>query len=1079
MRNLGLLLSALELHTELLESGKEIRQLKDFFSNPGNFELQAQEFREIPIHPHLSRSGSQVTLDSLDLTRYSEDGGGTDEKVAILEFELRKARETINALRNNLTVATESETSPSDNDNLRNINIGGIKPHEQRALNFLINEYLLLHGYKLTSITFADENQNQDFDDWDDVGLNISKPPELFVLYRDGLKQTVQSNTSISTQTDSNDDEQKTIESLTEKIQSLETQNSDLNHSITKLQDELTQLSHKQSLPDTCATTEIPFPEKIEIDKESIDSDSPERFEFVDKNIYLVKKRDSIITLEDNVSNNSFNTSDWTNLSLPVENKDSNVQNDSKRRSLYPDMSSQYNKDPFICEVYSACYIDKLDKLEIDTDEVLNKNIIDESFVHLVSISLLKLIPNIILNKREEVIPLLVSSIHLNPKASERDKLLQQLFNLKKKPSTGERMMILNGLLSVAKCSGEHLVENEILPQCWLQLTHKHVERRLLVAEACIALMPYISNPIRNSLCLSMLQQMLEDKEDAVREKVIKALSLLAALCEDKDKYGQCEQLAINTLNDSSNSVVNMSTQILFPVLGKWALQEGLLNTNLMKKLLNTLNYYVKNTESTGKVNQSSDKILRIINVIENLLPFLMMSVACHENVICNIEKDMAMELRYDFKNVCSLLTNPEVFSNCDISCGVILYEFDKYINDNPKTSWPELDWIVDVMLPDLFNNLHYIETSQQQLLQSFINFFSHLCIIFGSSFSRYKIRPLLYNKIQNLEQVMSSFNQFNPSLNIIPVYLTILSYSGEYEELTNILKNFICALPLCGSPLDCLEITVRRLCEAGIQEAVIDCLWTGVAHQRPLVRAASATLISGIIGICSRELLRTKVAAALVTLATDNDVLVRTAAIPALGNLITDCSIPDIHDKVYMQLQSFLSDPNLKENHTLLRQLIVTLGNIAISCSIAFRNEVILNQLSSFSSFMSQMKNQTRKVDMALALLEAYKNIIYSPLNEQSVSILLMPGLRYLEAVILENQALNVHWETLVSMIKECENKVGLASLQAPVDRSPRISQNVNQSVEEVRQRVSKIFNKPIPKATTLPNLQGIFRKK
>lgn len=36
-----------------------------------------------------------------------------------------------------------------------------IKPHEQRALNFLINEYLLLHGYKLTSITFADENENQ------------------------------------------------------------------------------------------------------------------------------------------------------------------------------------------------------------------------------------------------------------------------------------------------------------------------------------------------------------------------------------------------------------------------------------------------------------------------------------------------------------------------------------------------------------------------------------------------------------------------------------------------------------------------------------------------------------------------------------------------------------------------------------------------------------------------------------------------------------------------------------------------------------------------------------------------------
>ena len=39
-----LLLTALELHTELIESGREVKHLKDFFSNPGNFELQTQEY---------------------------------------------------------------------------------------------------------------------------------------------------------------------------------------------------------------------------------------------------------------------------------------------------------------------------------------------------------------------------------------------------------------------------------------------------------------------------------------------------------------------------------------------------------------------------------------------------------------------------------------------------------------------------------------------------------------------------------------------------------------------------------------------------------------------------------------------------------------------------------------------------------------------------------------------------------------------------------------------------------------------------------------------------------------------------
>lgn len=38
-----LLLTALELHTELIEAGKELRILRDFFSNPANFEWQSQE----------------------------------------------------------------------------------------------------------------------------------------------------------------------------------------------------------------------------------------------------------------------------------------------------------------------------------------------------------------------------------------------------------------------------------------------------------------------------------------------------------------------------------------------------------------------------------------------------------------------------------------------------------------------------------------------------------------------------------------------------------------------------------------------------------------------------------------------------------------------------------------------------------------------------------------------------------------------------------------------------------------------------------------------------------------------------
>lgn len=36
-----------------------------------------------------------------------------------------------------------------------------LRAYEKRAINFLINEYLLQNNYKLTSVTFSEENENQ------------------------------------------------------------------------------------------------------------------------------------------------------------------------------------------------------------------------------------------------------------------------------------------------------------------------------------------------------------------------------------------------------------------------------------------------------------------------------------------------------------------------------------------------------------------------------------------------------------------------------------------------------------------------------------------------------------------------------------------------------------------------------------------------------------------------------------------------------------------------------------------------------------------------------------------------------
>ena len=66
--------------------------------------------------------------------------------------------------------------------------------------------------------------------------------------------------------------------------------------------------------------------------------------------------------------------------------------------------------------------------------------------------------------------------------------------------------MIMNGCVEYAKLSGSTRVESELLPQMWEQITHKYYERRLLVAESCGVLAPYIPVSCRwLFVCLTLL----------------------------------------------------------------------------------------------------------------------------------------------------------------------------------------------------------------------------------------------------------------------------------------------------------------------------------------------------------------------------------------------------------------------------------------------------------------------------------------------------------------------------------------------------------------------------------------------
>ena len=61
-------------------------------------------------------------------------------------------------------------------------------PHDKNSINFLINEYLLQQNYKMTSVTFSEENESLNLEDWDEIGLNKAKPPSIINLFKSTSK---------------------------------------------------------------------------------------------------------------------------------------------------------------------------------------------------------------------------------------------------------------------------------------------------------------------------------------------------------------------------------------------------------------------------------------------------------------------------------------------------------------------------------------------------------------------------------------------------------------------------------------------------------------------------------------------------------------------------------------------------------------------------------------------------------------------------------------------------------------------------------------------------------------------------
>jgi len=1070
-----LFLSALELHMELLESGRELSRLRDFFSNPANFERMsaarnpAAAFGESPPLPRLARAASVQTFDSIDFARYSDDGDRAEsDRVAILEFELRNAQDTIRQLRTTLTKAAAAEPVPESASftaapTLATVN-EPVQPYERRALNFLVHEYLLHHDYKLTSVTFSEENADQDFDDWDDVGINVAKPPDLLRMYREfghyrsaGGAELCDAGNSC---TDAElvlslplvEELRQTLEAratqLTEQILLLESKNAQLRQAVQLLE------QNRQPLGSTPVVSPIKLisgrDERREMSSEAVEDESEIEGSRLVSDVSQKSGDPSDRPLEENCETptEEISASDAAMNSAGGDNLPTVATAVSSPSTVRPDNSNTRSVE-VNCKIGTPFQMRLLDCIlfvvpenrifgEVSHIAEMNDDAVGK-IVPVLARCLPHIVPSVLLAAREELIPLIVSAASLHADSKTRDALLNLLFNLIKRPEFEQRQMILLGCVAFARHAGAARVESELLPQCWEQIAHRHVERRLLVAEACGALAPHIPPELRGSLLLSMLQQMLDDSVEDVREAATRSLGVVVGFVQDDDKYHSTEALVFAALGDSSERVLEAVRQIFLPSLAVWAMGLGRLESSLLSSFLDRIEQVVDPTRSgstaSGVQLPEPRHFTLLVATLCDLIPALFSSFLLNGTFSTSSDDtDVAYSEVRDLPKPSTELLSASLILGGEDRLRDLLRRYEEYVDAEWYHPWPTHNWVADELISRLVLVCEALDPAEQATVHVLADFFRTLCHTFGRSFAQRVVHTRFRTRIQFPAAAVSELSHLE-RVSLVrcsaPVFAAgVLAAFPNDDEVSKFLAEFIHAVAVHRCGLDGVVAAVTELCLVHtLPELLLSVLWDCVVHTSVVIRVAAARVFEPVVrsGGVPEPLIGARVVPALVTLAGDSNSDVRAATVGAFGAIVECVGDRAILDKVYMQLQSLMDDSAYRDEHALRVALIRAIGRAGPSSEPRFRDDFVLPRLTALavqnSSGGAVAEASPRRTDVALALFDAYNSVSCCFVGNQLVSEVLLPGLRCLHRDL--GTLAPDHATVVGSMIREFEDRV------------------------------------------------------
>ncbi|XP_055803010.1 uncharacterized protein LOC129872157 [Solanum dulcamara] len=981
------LLSAFELLHELLDDGRDDQaiRLKQFFSDPSQFPPdQISRFNSIRVaDPQSLLEEKEALEEKLALCEY--EFRLSQEDIVQLKTELQKKSQTIPCPISDSKIDASENHGKDFQQQKREgsfSDLGPLKDNERKDLNYAVKEYLLLAGYRLTAMTLLEEVTDQDLDvqqnssacipdalrhyyyqylsstsEAAEEKIAMLRENELLVKENDKLKHEKQSLlkskdmadaqvTVLAKSLEALQKEMKDKEILVQSLkQSLDSQRQELNECRAEITSLKMHIEGARSARNFVASdfegVDLPSTDsykeeikvlqneiqRLKLATDSLNSESPENINEETRNTRPeneVEKSSDHNVFDDSagVSSGDLGTAD---SQLLMTQTSADTITEPEKVVVVSHDNGVGDKDENVLN-HNGELPSEAKGLILKPDNLLvesNAQKIGLGTIQILSDALPKIVPYVLINHREELLPLIMCAIERHPDSSTRDSLTHTLFNLIKRPDEEQRRIIMDACVTLARNVGEMRTETELLPQCWEQINHMYEERRLLVAQSCGELAEFVRPEIRDSLILSIVQQLIEDSATVVREASAHNLALLLPLFPSMDKYFKVEEMMFQLVCDPSGVVVETTIKELVPALVNWGKELD----HLLQVLLSHALGSAQRCQPLSGVEGSIESHLRALGERERW----------NIDVLLRLLTELFPFVRKKAIDTClfPLVSDDE---SLVFSASVL----EQYAGG--KMDWPSFEWLHIDCFSALIELASLLPQKEDNLRNRITRFLLAVSDLLGEPYLTHIMLPVFLvavgddgdlsyfpatcqSRIRGLKPKTAVAERI-AAICVLPLLLAgVLGSPRKHELLTEYLRNLLIQTSGQESQTVKREIffSVRFLCTFDEHHNMIfNILWEMVVSSEINMKATAANLFKVIVPCIDAKVASTHVLPALVTLGSDQNLNVKYASIDAFGAVAQQYKSDAIVDKIRVQMDAFLEDGSHEATLAVVRALVM-----------------------------------------------------------------------------------------------------------------------------------------------------------